>query len=93
MQSWATYDPVAYRADMDRAYHEVAASMHDTATKELVGLAYMRALANTAATSKDVFEFVPLPATQAVAKAAFIAGDRSQISSRRLHQGLRALTE
>lgn len=72
MQSWATYDPVAYRADMDRAYHEVAASMHETATKELVGLAFMRALANTAATSKDVFEFVPLPATQAVAKAAFV---------------------
>lgn len=71
MMRWGVADPTQASADIDRAYHEAARRMHEDMNFLLEQHYALRAIADSSGTIKDIFEYVPTPATQAVAKGAF----------------------
>lgn len=71
MVRWSVADPTQADADIDRAYDEAARRMHEDMSSLLEQHYALRAIADSSGTIKDVFEYVPTPVTQAVAKGAF----------------------
>ncbi|MFO0723579.1 MAG: hypothetical protein U1E65_07355 [Myxococcota bacterium] len=72
LTTWNRADPVAASAAIDDVYHRALVPVQDVGVNGLIAMAYMRAVADSAGSIKDVFEFIPLPQAQTVAKGAML---------------------